>query len=94
MPRLPTVRPRQVIRALERVGFAVDHQTGSHVVLRRASDGRRVVVPWHSRDLGRGLTLRIIKSAGLTREEFTELLESGFEYVSDYGDRKVLRKRK
>ena len=27
-------------------------------------------------------------------EEFTELLESGFEYVSDYGDRKVLRKRK
>ena len=27
-------------------------------------------------------------------EEFTELLESGFEYVSDYEDRKVLRKRK
>ena len=27
-------------------------------------------------------------------EEFTELLESGFEFVSDYGDRKVLRKRK
>jgi predicted RNA binding protein YcfA (HicA-like mRNA interferase family) len=60
---------------LERAGFEVDHQTGSHTVLRRASDGRRVVVPWHSRDLGRGLTLRIIKDAGLTRDEFAELLK-------------------
>ena len=75
MPRLPVVRARQVIRALEQVGFGIDHQTGSHVVLWRASDGSRVVVPWHSRDLGRGLTLRIIKSAGLTRDEFIELLK-------------------
>jgi len=74
MPHLPTVRPRQIIRVLERAGFEIDHQTGSHVVLRRASDGCRVVVPQHDRDLGRGLTLRIIKSAGLTRDEFVELL--------------------
>lgn len=47
MPRLPTVKPRQVVRALERAGFEIDHQTGSHIVLRRASDNRRVVVPWH-----------------------------------------------
>jgi len=75
MPRLPTVKPRQVIRALECAGFEIDHQTGSHVVLRRASDGCRVVVPWHNRDLGRGLTLRIVKSAGLTRDKFVELLK-------------------
>jgi mRNA interferase HicA len=74
MPRLPTVRPRQLVDALEKVGFEIDHQTGSHVVLRRASDGARVVVPWHNRDLGRGLTLRIIKSAGLTRDEFEQLI--------------------
>jgi predicted RNA binding protein YcfA (HicA-like mRNA interferase family) len=73
-PRLPTLRPRQVIRALESAGFEIDHQTGSHIVLRRASDGCRVVVPWHERDLGRGLTLRIIRSAGLTVDEFAELL--------------------
>jgi predicted RNA binding protein YcfA (HicA-like mRNA interferase family) len=75
MPRLPTLKPRQVIRALERAGFEIDHQTGSHVVLWRASDGCRVVIPWHNRDLGRGLTLRTIKSAGLTRDEFIELLK-------------------
>ena len=74
MPRLPTVTPRQLAEALEKVGFEIDHQTGSHVVLRRASDGVRMVVPWHNRDLGRVLTLRIIRSAGLTRDEFEELL--------------------
>jgi len=75
MPRLPTVKPRNVIRVLERAGFEIDHQTGSHVVLRRGNDDSRVVVPYHNRDLGRGLTLRIIKSAGLTRDEFIELLK-------------------
>lgn len=75
MPRLPTVKPYQLVQALERAGFEIDHQTGSHVVLWRASDNRRVVVPWHDRDLGRGLTLRIIKSAGLTRDQFIQLLK-------------------
>lgn len=45
MPRLPTVTPRQVIRALEKVGSEIDRQTGSHVVRWRASDGLRVVYP-------------------------------------------------
>ncbi len=74
MAQLPTVTPRQLVEALEKVGFEIDHQTGSHVVLWRASDGVRVVVPWHNRDLGQGLTLRIIKSSGLTRDEFEELI--------------------
>ena len=58
------------MRALERTGFEIDHETGSHVVLWRANDGRRVIVPRHNRDLGRGLMLQIIRSAGLTRDEF------------------------
>jgi mRNA interferase HicA len=73
MPRLPTLTPRQLVESLEKVGFEIDHQTGSYVVLWRASDGARVVVPWHNRDLGRGLTLRIVKSAGLTRDELEQL---------------------
>jgi len=75
MPRLPTVTPQQVIRALQRAGFEIDHQTGSHIILWHPDDGCRVVVPWHNRDLGRGLTLQIIKSAGLTRDQFVELLK-------------------
>jgi predicted RNA binding protein YcfA (HicA-like mRNA interferase family) len=74
MPRLPTVTSRQMLQALGRAGFVIDHQTGSHAILIRDTDGLRVVVPIHSRDLGRGLTLRIVKSAGLSRDEFIELL--------------------
>ena len=72
-PRFPVLKPQRVIRALERAGFKTDHQTGSHVVMRRTSDGCRIVVPRHNRDLGRGLTLQIVKTAGLTRDEFLEL---------------------
>jgi predicted RNA binding protein YcfA (HicA-like mRNA interferase family) len=75
MPRLPVVTSREMIRVLQQAGFAIDHQTGSHVVLLRDRDNMRVVVPLHNRDLGRGLTLAIIKSASLTREEFVELLK-------------------
>ena len=75
MPRLPVVTSRELIAALQKAGFAIDQQTGSHVVLLRDRDKIRVVVPWHSHDLGRGLTLAIIKSAGLTREEFIDLLK-------------------
>jgi predicted RNA binding protein YcfA (HicA-like mRNA interferase family) len=74
MPRLPTLKPQQLIQALERAGFHIDHQTGSHVVMRRERDDVRVVVPWHSHDLGRGLTLQILKSAGLTRDDLIDLL--------------------
>lgn len=74
MPRLPTVTSRQMIRALLRAGFEIDHQTGSHAGLLRLADECRVVVPIHDRDLGRGLTLQIVKSAGLTRDEFVALL--------------------
>ena len=75
MPRLPTVTSKQVINALKKAGFEIDHQTGSHIILLKTDGGNRVVVPWHNRDLGRGLTLRIIKSAGLTRDEFIKLLK-------------------
>jgi predicted RNA binding protein YcfA (HicA-like mRNA interferase family) len=72
--RLPTLTPRDLIQALERAGLVIDHQTGSHVVLWCAHDDCRVVVPRHNYDLGRGLALRIIKSANLNPAEFAQLL--------------------
>jgi len=75
MSRLPVVTSREMINALQRASFVIDHQTGSHVVLRRSRDNTRVIVPLHNRDLGRGLTVAIIRSAGLTREEFVDLLK-------------------
>jgi predicted RNA binding protein YcfA (HicA-like mRNA interferase family) len=48
--RLPALKPKDVIRALEKAGFYVHHVTGSHHILKHGADVRLwVVVPWHSK---------------------------------------------
>lgn len=75
MPKLPVVSADQTIRALKRAGFLLDHQTGSHVTLRRPETNRRAVVPRHgSRDLRAGTLRAILRDAGLTVDEFRRLL--------------------
>jgi mRNA interferase HicA len=72
---LPLVRARQVVAALQRAGFVVHHQTGSHVVLKRASDRpRRTTVPMHAGDVKRGTLRAILREAGISEEEFLRLL--------------------
>ena len=61
------------MRVLLRAGFVVDHQAGSHAVLRHP-DGRRALIAIHARELKRGTLMGIIKQAGYTLEEFRELL--------------------
>ncbi len=57
-------------------GFYIHHQTGSHArLLHRTNTELRVTVPIHSRDMPKGTLRRVIKQAGLTVEEFLELLE-------------------
>ena len=74
MTRLPAVSGERVVRALERAGFILVRQRGSHIFLRHP-DGRATVVPVHKgEDLGRGILRRILRDAELSREEFLELL--------------------
>jgi predicted RNA binding protein YcfA (HicA-like mRNA interferase family) len=61
------------VRALERVNFRVIRQVGSHIVLRRDDPFCQVVVPDH-RTLDRGTLRSILRSAGLTPQQFRELL--------------------
>ena len=70
MNRLPSLKPAEVVRKLQRAGFLIDHVTGSHYILRHP-DGRRAVVPYHAgRDVKRGVLRAIIRQAGLTVDEF------------------------
>lgn len=75
MGALPMLTARQVIRALEKTGFQVQRQTGSHVRLKHA-DGRVVTVPVHaSQDVGRGLLRKILRDADITPTELLTLLD-------------------
>jgi len=72
--RLPALRPQQVIRALERAGWQVHRQRGSHVSMHKQGVAFVITVPLHRRDLPRGTLRDIIKDAGLTVDEFLELV--------------------
>ncbi|MBI2892765.1 MAG: type II toxin-antitoxin system HicA family toxin [Deltaproteobacteria bacterium] len=74
MGRLPVVSGSDAVRAFERIGYDVDHQTGSHIILRnRRPPFRRLTVP-HHKELARGTLRALIREAGLTVDEFARLL--------------------
>jgi predicted RNA binding protein YcfA (HicA-like mRNA interferase family) len=64
------------VRALERAGFVLLRQTGSHAQMRHATDlTRRVSVPVHKgADLRSGTLRAILKGAGLSSDELKDLL--------------------
>ena len=73
--RLPALKPREVLRILERAGFAVHHVSGSHYVLKHSQKTHlRVTIPWHNKDLRVGTLRSIIETAGFTVSEFVELI--------------------
>ncbi|WP_297497327.1 type II toxin-antitoxin system HicA family toxin [Thermococcus sp.] len=74
MSKLPRdVSGREAIKVLKKVGYQPVKQKGPHVIL-EGRDGRLIVVPLHRR-LKTSLLKAIIKEAGLSVEEFTELLK-------------------
>ena len=74
MPKLPVISGIEAVKALSKIGYEVDHQTGSHIILRqREYPHRRLTVPNH-REISKGTLRGLIKQSGLTVEEFIELL--------------------
>jgi len=72
--KLQLISGREAVHALQKVGYEIDHQTGSHIILRHInSPHRRLSVPNH-KTLAKGTLRALIRQAGLTVEEFNELL--------------------
>ena len=74
MRRLPILSGKDVVKALSKIGYEIDHQTGSHIILRHEKPPhRRITVPDHT-EIAKGTLRAIIRQAGLTIEEFIQLL--------------------
>ena len=71
MPKLPRISGSEAVRALERLGFEVTRQKGSHIVMRRGSSG--CVVPNH-REVKVGTLSGVLRQAGVSVEEFIAML--------------------
>ncbi len=74
MSKLPRISGRECQRALDKAGFHFKRQEGSHIVLRRDSPYAQVVVPDH-KELDRGTLRSILRFAGLSVEQFIDLLK-------------------
>lgn len=74
MPRLPRVSGRKVARALERVGFELRGVSGDYARYRHPVSRRTAIVPLWDAVLPIGTLANILRQAGLTNDEFRELL--------------------
>ena len=74
MSKLPPISGKRAVRIFERFGYEVDHQTGSHIILRHAEEPyRRLTIPNHP-ELAKGTLRSILRQAGLTPDEFLSMM--------------------
>jgi predicted RNA binding protein YcfA (HicA-like mRNA interferase family) len=72
--KLPVVSGMQTVKAFQKLGYEIDEQHGSHIIVRHVEPPhRRLSVPNH-RELGKGTLRSLIREVGLTVEEFASLL--------------------
>jgi len=70
--RLLPVSGKQMVKVLKKIGFQIDRQTGSHIVM--SKEDIILVIPYHS-TVAKATKRELIKDAGLTVEEFNRLLK-------------------
>jgi predicted RNA binding protein YcfA (HicA-like mRNA interferase family) len=75
MSNFPSVKAREFIKVIEKLGFYLDRQKGSHAIY-KDSDGQRVIVPIHvGKDLKQGTLIGMIQDIGIDKDTFFELLD-------------------
>jgi predicted RNA binding protein YcfA (HicA-like mRNA interferase family) len=73
MSRLPNISGREAVKAFSKAGWIISRQKGSHMIMTKSDSIVILSVPLHD-DLDRGTLSGLIGLAGLTVEEFVELL--------------------
>jgi len=73
MPKLPVVKPRDIIKVLEKKGFYQSRTDGSHFRYHHP-DGRSTTVAFHNRPLAKGTLLSILNQVQITKKELIDLL--------------------
>ncbi len=73
--KTPRIKADKIIRLVEKLGFNLVRQSGSHKIFRNDKGGR-ITIPFHSKKvLHPKLINQVIKDLDLTREEFVKLLK-------------------
>ncbi len=73
MPPIPLLKPSQVVKAFENLGWEVVRQKGSHIIMTREGHMATLSIPKH-KEVARGTLRGLINRAGLTVDEFIDVL--------------------
>ena len=77
MTPLPSLKPREFVSLLQKLGWRIARQRGSHIQLKHSEKPNfRVTIPFHNSDLSPGTLSSIIKQMGITKSQFEELLKN------------------
>jgi predicted RNA binding protein YcfA (HicA-like mRNA interferase family) len=71
MPKFPGLSDQDIVRALQKLGFQIARQSGSHIVLRR--EGQGCVVPNH-KEVRIGTVNGILRQAGVSAQDFEKVI--------------------
>jgi predicted RNA binding protein YcfA (HicA-like mRNA interferase family) len=75
MPKLPSVKGKQLLKILQSLGYILDHIQGSHHVL-RCQDGKKTTIPIHgNKEIPKGTLLGILTDLDISKEEFVILVK-------------------
>ena len=73
MPAVPVLKPGEVVKVFEKLGWVVACQRGSHIILTQKGHIATLSVPNHP-EVARGTLRSLIARAGITQEEFLKAL--------------------
>jgi predicted RNA binding protein YcfA (HicA-like mRNA interferase family) len=73
MSKVPRLRHREIVKAFQRAGWDAEEGT-RHTLLSKAGNPHILTIPRHPGDIAHGIVLSLIKTAGMTRQEFLDLL--------------------
>ena len=78
MTRLPVLRPEELAKILDKLGFVNTRRSkGSHFRYCHP-DGRKTTIPFHrGKTVGRGLLSKILRDVKITVSELEQLLKQG-----------------
>jgi predicted RNA binding protein YcfA (HicA-like mRNA interferase family) len=74
MPSVPVLRPREVVKTFEKLGWEVARQRGSHIILTKEGHIATLSVPNHP-EVARGTLRSLIARVGITLKEFLTAFE-------------------
>jgi predicted RNA binding protein YcfA (HicA-like mRNA interferase family) len=74
MPKLPRLTARQIVAVLEKAGFALARQSGSHMIYKNSA-GKRATIPYHASKILHPKVLKsILRDAEISVERLNDLL--------------------